>query len=86
MSAITRADAGKIIPRDATYPFTDKTGTTYFQIRPHTWMHQGDVEQLSQHDLAGLNFHCIGAEHTTDFTRTLDERWVIDALKSIYSR
>lgn len=85
MSAITRADAGKIIPRDATYPFTDKTGVTYFQIRPHTWMHQDDVEQLSQHDLAGLNFHCIEAEHTTDFTRTLDERWVIDALKSISS-
>lgn len=85
MSAITRADAGKIIPRDATYPFTDKTGVTYFQIRPHTWMHQDDVEQLSQHDLAGLNFDCIKAEHTTDFTRTLDERWVIDALKSISS-
>ncbi|EKG3109188.1 hypothetical protein O2Z86_004412, partial [Salmonella enterica] len=44
MSAITRADAGKIIPRDATYPFTDKNGVTYFQIRPHTWMHQDDVE------------------------------------------
>lgn len=83
MSAITRADAGKIIPRDATYPFTDKNGVTYFQIRPHTWMHQDDVEQLSQHDLAGLDFDCIEAEHTTDFTRTLDERWVIDALKSI---
>lgn len=85
MSAITRADAGKIIPRDATYPFTDKNGVTYFQIRPHTWMHQDDVEQLSQHDLAELNFHCIEAEHTTDFTRTLDERWLIDALKSIRS-
>ncbi|ENX3978868.1 hypothetical protein ACFO32_003410 [Salmonella enterica] len=85
MSAITRADAGKIIPRDATYPFTDKNGVTYFQIRPHTWMHQDDVEQLSQHDLAELNFRCIEAEHTTDFTRTLDERWVIDALKSISS-
>jgi predicted chitinase len=85
MSAITRADAEKIIPRDATYPFTDKTGVTYFQIRPHTWMHQDDVEQLSQHDLAVLNFHCIEAENTTDFTRTLDERWVIDALKSISS-
>lgn len=85
ISAITRVDAGKIIPRDATYPFTDKTGVTYFQIRPHTWMHQNDVEQLSQHDLAGLNFHCIEAEHTTDFTRTLDERWLIDALKSISS-
>ncbi|HAZ3607852.1 TPA: N-acetylmuramidase family protein [Escherichia coli] len=85
ISAITRADAGKIIPRDATYPFTDKTGVTYFQIRPHTWMHQNDVDQLSQHDLAGLNFHCIEAEHTTDFTRTLDERWLIDALKSIRS-
>lgn len=85
MSGITRADAGKIIPRDAAYPFTDKTGVTYFQIRPHTWMHQDDVEQLSQHDLAGLNFHCIEAEHTTDFTRTLDERWLIDALKSISS-
>lgn len=83
ISAITRADAGKNIPRDATYPFTDKNGVTYFQIRPHTWMHQDDVEQLSQHDLAGLNFHCIEAEHTTDFTRTLDERWLIDALKSI---
>lgn len=85
MSAITRADAGKIIPRDAAYPFTDKTGVTWFQIRPHTWMHQDDVEQLSQHDLAGLNFHCIEAEHTTDFTRTLDESWLIDALKSISS-
>lgn len=85
MSAITRVDAGKIIPRDATYPFTDKTGVTYFQIRPYTWMHQNDVEQLSQHDLAGLNFHCIEAEHTTDFTRTLDESWLIDALKSIRS-
>lgn len=85
MSAITRADAGKIIPRDATYPFTDKNGVTYFQIRPHTWMHQDDVEQLSQHDLAGLDFDCIEAEHTADFTRTLDERWVIDALKSISS-
>ena len=85
MSAITRADAGKIIPRDATYPFTDKTGITYFQIRPHTWIHENDVEQLSQHDLAGLNFHCIEDEHTTDFTRTLDERWLIDALKSISS-
>lgn len=85
MSAITRADAGKIIPRDAAYPFTDKTGSTWFQIRPHTWMHQDDVEQLTQHDLAGLNFHCIEAEHTTDFTRTLDERWLIDALKIISS-
>ncbi|HAX9995868.1 TPA: N-acetylmuramidase family protein [Escherichia coli] len=85
MSAITRADAGKIIPRDATYPFTDTNGVTYFQIRPHTWMHQDDVEQLSQHDLAELNFHCIEAEHTTDFTRTLDERWLIDALKNIRS-
>ncbi|EJP3960851.1 N-acetylmuramidase family protein [Salmonella enterica] len=85
MSAITRANAGKIIPRDATYPFTDKNGVTYFQIHPHTWMHQDDVEQLSQHDLAELNFHCIEAEHTTDFTRTLDERWLIDALKSIRS-
>lgn len=52
MSAITRADAGKIIPRVATYPFTDKTGVTYFQIRPHTWMHQDDVEQLSQAKLS----------------------------------
>ncbi|MDF7681761.1 hypothetical protein PT300_14685 [Enterobacteriaceae bacterium ESL0689] len=83
--AVTLVDAGKIIPRDATYPFTDKTGVTYFQIRPHTWMHQDDVEQLSQHDLAGLNFHCIEAEPTTDFTRTLDERWIIDAMKSICS-
>ncbi|MCB2247864.1 adenosylhomocysteinase [Salmonella enterica subsp. diarizonae] len=32
-----------------------------------------------------VNFHCIEAEHTTDFTRTLDERWLIDALKSISS-
>ena len=85
ISAITRADAGKIIPRDATYPFTDKAGITYFQIRPHTWMHQDDVEQLSQHDLVGLNFHCIEAEPTTDFTRTLDESWLIYALKSISS-
>lgn len=85
MSVITRADAGKIIPRDATYPFTDKTGVTYFQIRPHTWMHQNDVEQLSQHDLLGLNFQCIEAEPTTDFTRTLDESWLIEALKSIGS-
>ena len=85
ISAITRVDAGKIIPRDVTYPFTDKTGVTYFQIRPHTWMHQDDVEQLSQHDLAELNFHCIEAEHTTDFTRTLDECWLIDALRSISS-
>ena len=85
MSAITRADAGKIIPRDTTYPFTDKTGVTYFQIRPHTWVHQDDVEQLSQHDLAELNFHCIEAAPTTDFTRTLDEHWLIAALKSIRS-
>ncbi len=85
MSVITLADAGKIIPRDATYPFIDKTGTTYFQIRPHTWMHQDDVEQLSQHDLAGLNFYCIKAGPTTDFTRTLDERWLTEALKSINS-
>ena len=85
MSAITRADAGRIIPRNATYPFTDKTGVTYFQIRPHTWMHQDDVEQLSQHDLAALNFHCIEAEPTTDFTRTLDESWLMEALKSINS-
>ncbi|WP_314140202.1 hypothetical protein [Buttiauxella noackiae] len=86
MSAVTGADAGKIIPRDATYPFTDKTGVTYFQIRPHSWMHQDDVEQLSHHDLAGLNFHCIEAAPTTDFTRTLDENWVIEALKSINSQ
>ena len=85
MSAITRADAGKIILRDASYPFTDKAGVTYFQIRPHSWMHQDDVEQLSHHDLAGLNFHCIEAAPTTDFTRTLDENWVIEALKSINS-
>ncbi|MCE9993293.1 N-acetylmuramidase family protein [Enterobacter asburiae] len=85
MSVITRADAGKIIPRDATYPFTDKSGVTYFQIRPHTWMHQNDVEQLSQHDLLGLNFQCIEAAPTTDFTRTLDESWLIEALKSIGS-
>lgn len=85
MSAITRADAGRIIPRDATYPFTDKTGVTYFQIRPHSWMHQDDVEQLSQHDLTALNFHCIEAEPTTDFTRTLDESWLINALKSFNS-
>ena len=85
ISAITRADAGKIIPRDATHPFTDKTGATYFQTRPHTWMHQDDMEQLSQHDLAGLNFHCIEAEPTTNFTRTLDESWLIEALKSICS-
>lgn len=85
MSAITRADAGRIIPRDATYPFTDKNGVTYFQIRPHSWMHQDDVEQLSQHDLSSLNFHCIEAKSTTDFTRTLDESWFIEALKSINS-
>lgn len=85
ISAITRIDGGKIIPRDATYPFTDKDGVTWFQIRPHSWMHQDDVEQLSQHDLVGLNFHCIEAEPTTDFTRTLDERWLVEALKSIRS-
>lgn len=85
MSVITRADAGKIIPRNAAYPFTDKAGVTYFQIHPHSWMHQDDVEQLSQHDLAALNFHCIEAEPTTDFTRTLDESWVVEALKSINS-
>ncbi|HEY3589820.1 MAG TPA: N-acetylmuramidase family protein [Buttiauxella sp.] len=85
MSALTRADAGRIIQRDATYPFTDKNGVTYFQIRPHSWMHQDDVEQLRQHDLSSLNFHCIEAEPTTDFTRTLDERWIIEALKSINS-
>lgn len=86
MSAITRADAGRIIPRDATYPCTDKNGVTYFQIRPHSWMHQDDVEQLSQHDLSSLNFHCIDAPPTTHFTRTLDENWIIEALKSINSR
>lgn len=85
MSAITRADSEKIIPRDATHPFTDKNGVTYFQIRPHSWMHQDDVEQLSQHDLAALNFHCIEAEPVTDFTRTLDENWVTEALKNISS-
>jgi hypothetical protein len=46
-------------------------------------MHQDDVEQLSQHDLGALNFHCIEADPTTDFTRTLDESWFIEALKSI---
>lgn len=85
MSAITRVDGGKIIPRNATHPFTDKDGVTWFQIRSHSWMHQDDVEQLSQHDLAGLNFHCIEAEPTMDFTRTLDESWLTQALKNIAS-
>ncbi|MEY8713629.1 pesticin C-terminus-like muramidase [Mangrovibacter phragmitis] len=85
IGAVTRADAGKIISRDATYPFTDKSGTTYFQIRPHTWMHQDDVEQLSQHDLSGLGFHAIEAAPTTDFSRTVDESWLTEALKCIGS-
>jgi predicted chitinase len=85
ISAITRKDSGKILPRDVTYPFTDKTGVTYFQIRPHTWMHQDDVEQLSQHDLTTLNFHTIEAAPTTDFSRSLDENWVTEAVKSIGS-
>lgn len=84
-SAITRIDGGKILLRDATYPFTDKNGVTWFQIRPRTWMHQDDVEQLCQHDFSRLNFHAVQAQPTTDFTRTLDESWLTQVLKSIAS-
>lgn len=83
MSAITRRDSGSILPRDTTHPFTDKEGVTYFQTGPHTWMHQDDVEQLSQHDLTGLNFQAIEAAPTTDFVHTLDETWLTEAFKSI---
>jgi hypothetical protein len=83
MSAITRRGSGSILPRDTTHPFTDKEGVTYFQTGPHTWMHQDDVEQLSQHDLTGLNFQAIEAAPTTDFVHTLDETWLTEAFKSI---
>lgn len=85
MSAITRKESGRILPREATHPFTDKDGITWFQIRPHTWMHQDDVEQLSQHDLTRLNFQAIEAQPTIDFVHTLDESWLTDAFESIAS-
>ncbi|WP_053094511.1 glycoside hydrolase family 19 protein [Yersinia mollaretii] len=85
MSAITRKDGDMILRREATHPFTDRAGVVWFQIRPHTWMHQDDVEQLSQHDLTQLNFTTIVAEPTTDFSRPLDENWVTEAVKSLAS-
>lgn len=85
MSAITRRDSGKIIAREQTQPFKDKDGVTWFCIRPHTWMHEDDVEQLSQHDLSGLYFHAIEAAPTTDFTHPLEEGWMTQAVKNIAS-
>ncbi|WP_222424601.1 glycoside hydrolase family 19 protein [Yersinia mollaretii] len=85
MSAITRKDGDMILRRETTHPFRDKDGVVWFQIRPHTWMHQDDVEQLSQHDLTQLNFTTIVAEPTTDFSRPLDENWVTEAVKNLAS-
>ncbi|WP_053094507.1 glycoside hydrolase family 19 protein [Yersinia mollaretii] len=85
MSAITRKDGDMLLRRETTHPFRDKDGVVWFQIRPHTWMHQDDVEQLSQHDLTQLNFTTIVAEPTTDFSRPLDENWVTEAVKSLAS-
>lgn len=85
MSALTRKDGDMILRRETTHPFTDKAGVVWFQIRPHTWMHQDDVEQLSQHDLTQLNFTAIVAEPTTDFSRPLDESWATEAVKSLAS-
>ncbi|WP_222423448.1 glycoside hydrolase family 104 protein [Yersinia kristensenii] len=85
MSAITRKDGDMIFRRETTHPFRDKDGVVWFQIRPHTWIHQDDVDQLSQHDLTQLNFTAIVAEPTIDFSHPLDESWVTEAVKSLAS-
>lgn len=46
MSCIVLKDGGKILPREACHPLTDKDGKTWFEVNPRSWMSQDDVKEL----------------------------------------
>src|SRR5476649_1724852 len=59
MSCCVRKDGGVLLPLESCHPLTDKDGKTWFEVRPHSWMHQDDVRQLHQYDLTGRGFTAL---------------------------
>jgi muramidase (phage lysozyme) len=77
---VTQIDGGKILRREDTHPHRDAQDVTWFKIRPYTWMRQEDVTELSQHDLGKLGFVALQEASSDDFSRSLNESWVKQAL------
>lgn len=79
MSCIVLKDGGKILPREACHPLTDKDGKTWFEVSPHSWISQDEVKELHQYDLKERGFTALEEESTSDVSKTLREGWVKQA-------
>lgn len=77
MGVMTKAICGKIVTEPARYQ--DEQKTWWFEALPHTWIKEDGVEQLTQHDLAGLKFTALDQQAVKDIQKSLDEKWVSDA-------
>lgn len=77
----TRGDSEKIITYQDASPFKDEAGVMWYQLRPHTWMHQDGVNLVSQHDLSSLKFTALEQEPAQNFKLSLEEKWISSALR-----
>lgn len=80
LDVMTNADTGKIILREMAHPF-EEAGVMWFQIRPHTWIDENGVKELSQHDLAELKFTALEQESSHNFHSSIMDKWVSTAFK-----
>lgn len=85
ISAITERDGGKVLERDKCNPQTSN-GKTWYQIRPHTWMSQDDVDELNQYDLTEREFCALVEESDCDMKKSLREGWMRDAYSWLAER
>lgn len=79
MGAITERDGGKLLELDKCQP-TVSAGKTWYQIRPHTWMSQDDVEVVRQFDLAEREFSALVEDTNSDMKNSLKAGWMRDAM------
>ncbi|MEQ9863145.1 glycoside hydrolase family 73 protein [Pectobacterium aroidearum] len=75
LNIMTKADAGKIVLREG-----DSSGK-WFKIRSHTWIRQDGVKELTQHDLAELNFMALEQVSKKDFLNSMGEAWIGKAFR-----
>lgn len=85
MNAITERDGGKVLERDKCNPQTSN-GKSWYQIRPHTWMSQEDVDELNQYDLTEREFCALIEQSDSDMKKSLREGWMRDTYSWLAKR
>lgn len=82
---MTEKDGEKLLERDKCNPYT-AGGLTWYQISPHSWISENDVEVVEQFDLAGREFCALVEESDCDMKNSLREGWMRDTYSWLAER